>query len=119
MLVLTRRSGESIIIGNGIKITVVNIGPGRVKIGVEAPPSVRVDRAEIHARIQNEMATDVLDAVSNHASAGAGDQATLIASGPETDVLPNRIAEQLPPLAPVAADSTKKLTSFRAPRKPR
>ena len=54
MLVLTRRPGESIVIGDGIKLTVVTVGPGRVKIGIEAPPHVRIDREEIHARIQQE-----------------------------------------------------------------
>ncbi len=130
MLVLTRRAGESIVIGNGIKITVVNIGPGRVKIGVEAPPSVRVDRAEIHARILNEKATDVLEAVSAHATASTnagGDQPTIVANSGETHVLPNRVAEQLPEIPEPAAASASpsgvfsqaKLSSFRAPRKPR
>ena len=54
MLVLTRRPGESIMIGSGIKLTVVTVGPGRVKIGIEAPPSVRIDREEIHERKQHE-----------------------------------------------------------------
>ncbi len=127
MLVLTRRPGESIVIGNGIKITVVNIGPGRVKIGVEAPPSVRVDRAEIHARILHEKATDVLEAVSAHASDTSGDHATIVASAGETQVLPNRVADQLPELpepvvaqsVPLGSTSGTKLSSFRAPRKPR
>ncbi|MBA4189982.1 MAG: hypothetical protein C0467_18510 [Planctomycetaceae bacterium] len=126
MLVLTRRAGESIVIGNGIKITVVNIGPGRVKIGVEAPPSVRVDRSEIHDRILHEQATDVLAAVSAHTN--SGDQPTII-TGSETHVLPNRVAEQLPELPqPVAvttpapatgAGSVNRLSQYRAPRKPR
>ena len=34
MLVLTRKPGEQIVIGNGIRVTVVSVGPGRVKIGV-------------------------------------------------------------------------------------
>lgn len=130
MLVLTRRAGESIVIGNGIKITVVNIGPGRVKIGVEAPPSVRVDRAEIHARIQQEVASDVLAGVA--AQANTGDTPTLVASTADTKVLPNRVAEQLPDLpepvaipapgsvtTPVGASSGARLSSFRAPRKSR
>jgi len=127
MLVLTRRSGESIIIGNGIKITVVNIGPGRVKIGVEAPPSVRVDRAEIHAKILHEHSSDVLAAVSSQTSTNSCDQATIVGAGGDTHVLPNRVGEQLPELPePVATThsngnsrSGAKLSDYRAPRKPR
>jgi carbon storage regulator len=118
MLVLTRRPGESIVIGNGIKLTVVNIGPGRVKIGIEAPPSVRVDRAEIHARIQHEKATDVLEAVSAHAAENSADQPTLIAAGPDTDVLTNRVGDQLPAVVPAAPAPVAKPAGFR-PRKPR
>ncbi|MBA2225955.1 MAG: carbon storage regulator CsrA [Thermogemmata sp.] len=68
MLVLTRRQGESIVIGNDIKITVVSLGPGRVKLGIEAPPQVRVDREEIHARIVQEQSADVLAAVASEAT---------------------------------------------------
>lgn len=47
MLVLTRKLGEEIIIDGDIRITVVEMANGRVKLGVTAPKSVRVDRAEI------------------------------------------------------------------------
>ena len=50
MLVLTRHCGEQIIIGGDIVITVVLVEGSKVRIGVEAPRSVRVDREEIHAR---------------------------------------------------------------------
>ena len=50
MLVLTRKVGESIVIANDIRITVVSLGNGRVKIGIEAPKGVSVDRSEIHER---------------------------------------------------------------------
>jgi len=80
MLVLTRRQGESIVIGDDIKVTVVNLGPGRVKLGIEAPPQVRVNREEIHARIVQEQSTDVLAAVAAEAS---GDHS----SGPNTTQL--------------------------------
>lgn len=52
MLVLTRRPGENIRIGDNIVITVLKIGPGQVKIGVDAPASVVVHREEIFERIQ-------------------------------------------------------------------
>jgi len=47
MLVLTRRQGESIVLGDGIRVTIVSVGAGKVRIGVEAPASVRVDRQEL------------------------------------------------------------------------
>jgi len=50
MLVLTRKIGEEIIIAGNIRISIVEVGPGRVKIGVDAPRSVSVDRAEIHEK---------------------------------------------------------------------
>ena len=50
MLVLTRKPGEQIVIGDNIRITVVQLGNGRVKLGIEAPPNVSVDRQEIHDR---------------------------------------------------------------------
>lgn len=56
MLVLSRKPGEQIVIGDNIRITVVSLGPGRVKVGIEAPSTVKVDRAEIHERKLEEPA---------------------------------------------------------------
>ncbi len=50
MLVLTRRVGEEIILGDGIRVRVVALAGGRVRLGVEAPASVAVDRAEVRER---------------------------------------------------------------------
>jgi carbon storage regulator len=50
MLVLTRRVGEQLVINDEIRITVLAAGRQRVRIGITAPASVRVDRAEIHLR---------------------------------------------------------------------
>ena len=50
MLVLTRRVGEEIVIDGGIRITVGAVQGEKVRIGVTAPPDVRVDRAEVHLR---------------------------------------------------------------------
>jgi len=44
MLVLTRRQGEVIAVGNEVRLTVLGIGAGQVKIGIEAPPQVVVKR---------------------------------------------------------------------------
>lgn len=50
MLVLTRRVGEEIVIGDVIRIKVVEIRGGKVRIGIVAPEDVAVDRQEIHEK---------------------------------------------------------------------
>lgn len=50
MLVLTRRSGEEIVIDGDIRITVVAVKGDRVRIGITAPEAVCVDRKEVHDR---------------------------------------------------------------------
>jgi len=67
MLVLSRKPGEQIIIGDNIRITVVSMGPGRVKVGIEAPGAVKVDRAEIHEKKVAEPApTAVVESPALH-----------------------------------------------------
>jgi carbon storage regulator len=51
MLVLTRKPGESIVVGNTIRITVVELSPGTVRLGFEAPPDVSIYREEIYNEI--------------------------------------------------------------------
>jgi carbon storage regulator len=46
MLIISRKKDESILIGDNVKITLIETGDGRVKIGVDAPREVRVIRAE-------------------------------------------------------------------------
>jgi len=66
MLVLTRRVGETIVIANDIRVTVVALGNGRVKIGIDAPSGVSIDRSEIHERkIQETADTHVVDSSSD------------------------------------------------------
>ena len=60
MLVLTRKVGEEIIIDSAIRVTVLGLRGDKVKLGVEAPPDVRVDRAEVHAR-RFEVEIDLVD----------------------------------------------------------
>jgi len=52
MLVLSRKRGEAITIGNGVTITVLSVQGNTVKIGIVAPAEVPVHRQEIHERIQ-------------------------------------------------------------------
>ena len=47
MLVLSRKSGERILIGDDVSITVVRIGPNSVRIGIEAPKSMNIVREEL------------------------------------------------------------------------
>lgn len=54
MLVLTRKLGEIIRIGDSVRITVLEVRSGQVKLGIEAPLEVKVHREEIYARIQEE-----------------------------------------------------------------
>ena len=50
MLVLTRRIGENIVIDGNIRVMVIGVKGDRVKLGTSAPPSVTVDRSEVHER---------------------------------------------------------------------
>jgi len=53
-LVLSRKAGEAIIIAGNVRVIVLAIQAGRVKIAINAPRSVTVDREEIHARKERE-----------------------------------------------------------------
>lgn len=52
MLILSRRVGESLKIGDNVTVTVLGYERGQVRIGVTAPKDVRVDREEIRERIE-------------------------------------------------------------------
>ena len=56
MLVLSRKPQQSICIGDDIYITVLRVDRGRVKLGIEAPPNVHVDRAELRKALQPSQA---------------------------------------------------------------
>ena len=54
MLILTRRVGESLVVGDDVTLTVLGVKGNQVRIGVNAPKTVSVHREEIYQRIQRE-----------------------------------------------------------------
>ena len=58
MLILTRRVGETVMIGNEVTVTVLGVKGNQVRIGVNAPKDVAVHREEIYERIKREEDSD-------------------------------------------------------------
>jgi carbon storage regulator len=58
MLILTRRVGETVMIGNEVTVTVLGVKGNQVRIGVNAPKDVPVHREEIYERIKREQDQD-------------------------------------------------------------
>jgi carbon storage regulator len=54
MLILTRRIGETLMVGDDVKVTVLGVNGNQVRIGVDAPKNVEVHREEIYQRINAE-----------------------------------------------------------------
>ncbi|MAJ81393.1 MAG: carbon storage regulator [Legionellales bacterium] len=61
MLILTRRVGETLIINDDVKITVLGVRGHQVRIGVDAPKDVSVHRLEIYQRIHDQPSDDDQD----------------------------------------------------------
>ena len=59
MLILTRRVGETLVIGDDVTITVLGVRGNQVRVGVNAPKDVAVHREEIYQRIQNEKSGEI------------------------------------------------------------
>jgi carbon storage regulator len=69
MLVLSRKSGEAICIGSGIKVSVLGIQGGRVRLGLSAPAEVPIHRAEIRRQIHGASTERPTDDSSGDAEA--------------------------------------------------
>jgi carbon storage regulator len=54
MLILTRRTGEALMINDDVRITVLGIKNGQIRFGIDAPKNVSVHREEIYNKIQEE-----------------------------------------------------------------
>lgn len=66
MLILTRRVGETLMIGDEVTVTVLGVKGNQVRIGVNAPKTVAVHREEIYERIQREQEQNGNVAVDGH-----------------------------------------------------
>ena len=65
MLILTRKPGESLYIGDDIKITIVELKGHQIRVGINAPPELRIYREEIYLQIleENRMAAEATQSV--------------------------------------------------------
>ena len=75
MLILTRRAGETVMIGSDVTITVLGVKGNQVRIGINAPKDVAVHREEIYERIQSEKNAQKAEEAKAGEARAEGDQA--------------------------------------------
>lgn len=74
MLILTRRAGETVMIGSDVTITVLGVKGNQVRIGINAPRDVAVHREEIYERIKNEQAGEPAESADAPEGAASSDK---------------------------------------------
>lgn len=106
MLVLSRRNGESIVIGNGIVVTVLAVKGKTVRLGINAPPEVVVHRQEVQERIMSSQrrseVEDAADTLLRDKSRGSfrdvscqcEDEGTVILRGHSTSYYEKQVAQE-------------------------
>ena len=87
MLVLSRRVGESVVIGNQVTVTVLDVRGDQIRVGIDAPREVQVHRAEVFEALQAE---------NNRAAGNAERARRLVARMPRTARPPGADAKQGP-----------------------
>ena len=90
MLVLSRRVGESIVIGNEVTVTVLEVRGDLIRIGIDAPRSIQVHREEVYRQLEAE---------NTSAAASSAQARNLIARMPRTAAKPGT-TPQRPPEGP-------------------
>ena len=80
MLILTRRAGETVMVGSDITITVLGVKGNQVRIGINAPKDVAVHREEIYERIQSEKSAKEGDRKSTRLNSSHSQQSRMPSS---------------------------------------
>ncbi|NLH18247.1 MAG: carbon storage regulator CsrA [Phycisphaerae bacterium] len=75
MLVLSRQKDESIIIGDDVEITIVDVRGDKVRLGINAPKSITVHRKEVYEAIQREKAEKAKSGATENPPSGNGETA--------------------------------------------
>ena len=70
MLILSRRAGESVKIGDEITVTVLDVKGNQMRLGFTAPPNVAIHREEVYERIQAERLDNILQSRATHNGSG-------------------------------------------------